>query len=196
MRDPKALNDTELVRSAQQGDMNAFEQLVYRHDKEVFAIAARYVNRAEDAKDIYQEVFLRVYRGLSKFRFQSEFSTWLYRITTNVCLTHQDRRKKNFPLLHDYDPDGDAADSRSLSASSDPGNSSDQQTLNSEISQRVQQALSVLSPQQKLVFTLRHYEGYKLKEIAGMISCSEGAVKKYLFTATQRMRQQLRDLYD
>jgi RNA polymerase sigma-70 factor (ECF subfamily) len=97
MRDPKALNDTELVRSAQQGDMNAFEELVYRHDKEVFAIAARYVNRAEDAKDIYQEVFLQVYRGLSKFRFQSEFSTWLYRITTNVCLTHQDRRKKTFP---------------------------------------------------------------------------------------------------
>src|SRR3972149_4904680 len=98
MRDLEALNDSELVRSAQQGDMNAFEELVYRHDKEVFGIAARYVSRAEDAKDIYQEVFLRVYRGLPKFKFQSEFSTWLYRITTNVCLTHQDRRKQNFPL--------------------------------------------------------------------------------------------------
>jgi RNA polymerase sigma-70 factor (ECF subfamily) len=196
MRDLKALNDTDLVQSAQQGDMNAFEELVYRHDKEVFAIAARYVNRAEDAKDIYQEVFLRVYRGLSKFRFQSEFSTWLYRIATNVCLTHRDHRKKNFPLLHDYDTEGDDVESRTLSANSDGSRSSDQHTLNSEISQRVQEALSVLSPQQKLVFTLRHYEGYKLKEIAGVINCSEGAVKKYLFTATQRMRRQLRDLYD
>ena len=88
------LSDTELIRSAQRGDMDAFEELVYRHDKEVFSIAARYVNRAEDAKDIYQEVFLRVYRGLQKFRFQSEFSTWLYRITTNVCLTHRNHRKK------------------------------------------------------------------------------------------------------
>jgi len=196
MRDQEALNDSELVRSAQQGDMNAFEELVYRHDKEVFGIAARYVSRAEDAKDIYQEVFLRVYRGLPKFKFQSEFSTWLYRITTNVCLTHQDRRKQNFPLLHDYETDGDDHDSRRLQATSDSSHSSDQHTLNSEISQRVQEALNILSPQQKLVFTLRHYEGYKLKEIAGMINCSEGAVKKYLFTATQRMRHQLKDLYD
>jgi RNA polymerase sigma-70 factor (ECF subfamily) len=196
MRDLKALNDTELVQSAQQGDMNAFEELVYRHDKKVFGIAARYVNSAEDAKDIYQEIFLRVYRGLSKFRFQSEFSTWLYRIATNVCLTHQNRRKKNFPLLRDYQPEGDDVESRALSVNSDPSHSSDQRTLSSEISQRVQEAMNELSPQQKLVFTLRHFEGYKLKEIAGMISCSEGAVKKYLFTATQRMRQQLRDLYD
>jgi RNA polymerase sigma-70 factor (ECF subfamily) len=196
MRDLKALNDTELVQSAQQGDMNAFEELVYRHDKEVFSIAARYVNSAEDAKDIYQEVFLRAYRGLSKFRFQSEFRTWLYRIATNVCLTHQDRRKKNFPLLHDYDTEGDDIELRTLSVVSDPSHGSDQHTLNSEISQRVQDAMNELSPQQKLVFTLRHFQGYKLKEIAGMINCSEGAVKKYLFTATQRMRRQLKDLYD
>jgi RNA polymerase sigma-70 factor (ECF subfamily) len=196
MRDLKALNDTELVQSAQQGDMNAFEELVYRHDKEVFSIAARYVNSAEDAKDIYQEVFLRAYRGLSKFRFQSEFRTWLYRIATNVCLTHQDRRKKNFLLLHDYEHEGDNIESSTLSASNDTSQSSDQHTLNSEISQRVQKALNELSPQQKLVFTLRHFEGYKLKEIAGMIKCSDGTVKKYLFTATQRMRRQLKDLYD
>lgn len=121
-----------------------------------------------------------------------------------MALSHRDQcvsdasrsSKKNFPLLHDYDTEGDNIESRTLSANSDPSHSSDQHTLNSEISQRVQEALNVLSPQQKIVFTLRHYEGYKLKEIAGMINCSEGAVKKYLFTATQRMRRQLKDLYD
>jgi RNA polymerase sigma-70 factor (ECF subfamily) len=113
-----------------------------------------------------------------------------------VCLTHQDRRKKNFSLLHDYDTEGDDIESHTLSANSDSSHSSDQRTLNSEISQRVQKAMNELSPQQKLVFTLRHFEGYKLKEIAGMINCSDGAVKKYLFTATQRMRRQLKDLYD
>jgi RNA polymerase sigma-70 factor (ECF subfamily) len=113
-----------------------------------------------------------------------------------VCLTHQDRRKKNFPLLHDYDTEGDDIELRTLSVVSDPSHGSDQHTLNSEISQRVQDAMNELSPQQKLVFTLRHFQGYKLKEIAGMINCSEGAVKKYLFTATQRMRRQLKDLYD
>ena len=76
-------------RKAQQGDILAFEQLVYRHDKKVLSIAARYVTSADDAKDIYQEVFLRVYRGLKKFRFKSEFSTWVHRITVNVCLTHR-----------------------------------------------------------------------------------------------------------
>ena len=86
--------DNELIQAAQRGDMVAFEQLVFRHDKQVLSIAARYVTSAEDAKDIYQEVFIRVYRGLRKFRYRSEFATWLHRITTNVCLTHRTKQKK------------------------------------------------------------------------------------------------------
>ena len=88
------MDDVDLVRKAQQGDILAFEQLVYRHDKKVLSIAARYVTSADDAKDIYQEVFLRVYRGLKKFRFKSEFSTWVHRITVNVCLTHRSRHRR------------------------------------------------------------------------------------------------------
>ena len=71
-----------------------------------------------------------------------------------------------------------------------------EQTMASEISTRVGEALGLLSPRQKLVFTLRHYEGYKLKEIASMMDCTEGTVKRYLFTATQRMRDQLRSVYE
>ncbi len=70
----------------------------------------------------------------------------------------------------------------------------DQQTLNSEIATHIEEAMNSLSPQQRLVFTLRHYQGYKLKEIAVMMNCAEGTVKKYLFNATQKMRQQLKDL--
>ena len=90
-----ASNDTELIMLAQRGNMDAFEQLVQRYDKRVLTIAAGYVNCSDDAKDIYQEVFLRVYRGLSKFQYKSEFSTWLFRITTNVCLSHRARRRRN-----------------------------------------------------------------------------------------------------
>src|SRR5260370_29840416 len=92
MRKFSALEDTDVIREAQSGDASAFDELVYRYDRHVLSIAARYVNQAEDAKDIYQEVFLRVYRGLKKFERRSAFSTCLYRITTNVCLTHRTRR--------------------------------------------------------------------------------------------------------
>ena len=187
-----SFTDADVIREAQHGDRAAFDELVYRYDKDVLNIAARYVNQADDAKDIYQEVFLRVYRGLKKFQARSEFSTWLYRITTNVCLTHGARRKKHAHHVQDHDPDGDADDHGALGVSE---RTSDRHTLNMEISSRVQQAMSALSAQQKLVFTLKHYEGYKLREIAEMIDCSEGTVKKHLFTATQRLRVQLKDLY-
>jgi len=190
---PMAPLDTELILKAQHGDMMAFEQLVYRYDKQVLSIAATYVNSSEDAKDIYQEVFLRVFRGIKKFQLRSEFSTWLYRITTNVCLTHRSRRKRHVHASIHAD-DGDDEGHGVAGALADD-RSSDQHALDSEISMHVEQALEVLSPKQRMVFTLRHYHGYKLKEIAVMMKCTEGTVKKYLFTATQRMREQLKEVY-
>jgi len=191
-----ASDDHELIRYAQLGDRNAFEQLLFRYDKHVFAIAARFGNSSDDAKDIYQEVFLRVHKGLKNFQQKSEFTTWLYRITTNVCLTHQSQRKKHLhsSLNEPQERDDSAMDSMVNIVSQDA--SPEQQTMSSEISSRVEEALGLLSPQQKLVFTLRHYQGYKLKEIASMMDCTEGTVKRYLFTATQRMRGQLAELLE
>jgi RNA polymerase sigma-70 factor (ECF subfamily) len=189
-----SLTDAEVIRAAQRGNRAAFDELVYRYDRQVLSIAARYVSQAEDAKDIYQEVFLRVYRGLGKFQARSEFSTWLYRITTNVCCTHGTRRKKHAQRAQDPRPeDGDAEGHGGLGISE---LTSDQQTLSMEISSRIQKAMGALSAQQRLVFTLKHYEGYKLREIAEMTETSEGTVKKHLFLATQRLREQLRDLYE
>lgn len=192
MRDLSTLEDSEVIQEARRGDRAAFDELVYRYDKQVLSIAARYVNQADDAKDIYQEVFLRVYKALPKFEQRSEFTTWLYRITTNVCLTHGSRRTKRARRLHDHD-DGETDTHSDIGVSHEE---TDKHTLNKEISSRVQTALGALSPQQKMVFTLKHYEGYKLKEIAAILECSEGTVKKHLFTAIQRMRKELRDLYE
>ena len=187
-------NDRELVGSARRGDVGAFEQLVCKYDKHVLAIAARYGNRADDVKDIYQEVFLRVHRGLKNFQSKSEFTTWLYRITTNVCLTYRLQKNKHAHarLIDDpgNDPPGPAVNLEAHDATPH------EQAMASEISARVGEALGLLSPQQKLVFTLRHYEGYKLREIASMMECTEGTVKRYLFTATRRMREQLRGMYE
>ena len=188
--------DTELIAKAQKGDFAAFEQLVFRYDRQVLTIAARFVQSSDDAKDIYQEVFIRVYQGLRKFKMQSEFGTWLHRITTNVCLTHRTRRKKHshVSLDEDYDEnEGDPHPSRVV-ASSAPA--PDQHTIDEEISTYVQNALESLSPQQKLVFTLKHYQGMKLREIAEAMQCSEGTVKKHLFMATQRMRARLKNVFE
>ena len=187
-------SDQDLIQKAKQGNMVAFEQLVQRYDKRVFTIAASYVQSSEDAKDIYQEVFIRVYRGLPKFEYRSEFSTWLYRVTTNVCLSHRARHKKHEHTSLDQEHEEDEGTTRTMKDSLDGGSSTDQKAMSAEISTHVGEALDRLSPQQRMVFTLRHYEGYKLREIATMMKCSEGTVKKYLFTATKRMRKQLKNL--
>ena len=176
--------------------MAAFEQLVFLYDKQVLSLVARYVTSAEDAKDIYQEVFIRVYRGLRKFQERSEFATWLFRITTNVCLTHRARKKRSAHISFDDGPEGDDSAEHPRNPANSVDALPDQQTLSAEIADHVQRALESLSPKQKLVFTLRHYQGYKLKEIASMLECAEGTVKRYLFLATQQMRKQLQELYE
>ncbi len=191
-----AHNDTELIQKAQQGDFSAFEELVYRYDKEVLTIAARFVHSSDDAKDIYQEVFLRVHQGLRRFKMQSEFATWLYRITTNVCLTHRSRRKKHTHVSLDDDYEENEGEPHPVPVALSREPSPEQHAINEEISVHVQKALDVLSPQQKMVFTLKHYQGLKLREIAGAMQCSEGTVKKHLFIATQRMRDELRDIFE
>jgi RNA polymerase sigma-70 factor, ECF subfamily len=187
------VNDNQLIVRAQQGDVMAFEQLVFRHDRSVLSLAAQYVSSAEDAKDIYQEVFIRVYRGLKKFQFKSEFSTWLHRITVNVCLTHRSRQKHRAHYVSlNEDPDSD--DPHGVLQLQAEDNPADQQAQDSEISSRVQSALETLSPRQRMVFSLRHFEGQKLKEIAESMDCTEGTVKRYLFSATRKMRNELRGM--
>lgn len=194
--DPMQVDDRDLILKARQGNIAAFEQLVQKYDKRVFSIASQYVQSSEDAKDIYQEVFVRVFRGLPKFELRSEFSTWLYRITTNVCLTHRARSRKHNHASLDDRHDDDERHGRPLKGSVRDEEATDQRLIDSEISSKVRQALKSISAKQRMVFTLRHYEGYKLKEIAAIMKCSEGTVKRYLFTATERMRSQLKEMME
>ncbi|MEW5798226.1 MAG: RNA polymerase sigma factor [Bacteroidota bacterium] len=186
-----APTDSELIEQSNAGNSAAFEQLIFRYDKDVLNIAARYTQSSDDAKDIYQETFIRVLKGLPKFQQKSEFATWIFRIATNVCLTHTVKKKKiNHASLEEQEND-DALKHFAVSYES-----ADSLIQGGEIAARIEKALHALSPQQRLVFTLRHYQEYKLKEIAVMMDCAEGTVKKYLFEATQKMRTHLRDLYE
>jgi len=186
--------DINLIQRARNGDALAFEQLVFKHDRRILSIIASYVNRADDAKDIYQEVLIRVYRGLPKFRAESEFTTWLYRIAANTCLTHRARAGRRSHMTQPLDDEDESGEAHS--ASSEKPRNPEEELLSTEIRERVDAALATLSPRQRMVFTLKQHEGFKLTEIATMMECTEGTVKRYLFEATQRMKKQLKDLIE
>jgi RNA polymerase sigma-70 factor (ECF subfamily) len=189
------LNDTDLIIQAQKGNQNAFEELVYRYDRNVLSVTIKYANNEDDAKDLYQEVFIRVYRGLKNFRFQSEFSTWLFRITTNVCLTYKSRSKEHLKVSIDHNFDVEDVE---IDKSQEPvyeGLSPEEISSGTEIIELVSNAVESLSPKQKMTFILKHYEGYKIREIAEMMNCKEGTVKKYLFDAVKNLRKKLSPVY-
>ncbi len=192
-REPEAMSEKDLILKAKNGDAMAFEKLVHRYDRQVFSMAAHYVSNAEDAKDIYQEVFLRVYRALPKFEFRSEFSTWLFRITTNVCLTHRTRRGKHqhASLRAGEGEDDDTSHHAAHVARED--RQADEAILRGELGASINRALDVLSAKERMVFTLRHFDGLKLREIADVMNIVEGTVKKYLYTATQKVRKELKE---
>ena len=189
------LSDTDLIIQAQKGDQSAFEELVYRYDRNVLSVAMKYANDEDDAKDLYQEVFIRVYRGLKNFRFQSEFSTWLFRITTNVCLTYKSRSKEHLRVSINKNFDDEESELSSTEELIYDGSSPEEISSGTDLGEIVNAAVESLSPKQKMTFILKHYEGYKIREIAEILNCKEGTVKKYLFDAVKNLRQKLSPIY-
>jgi RNA polymerase sigma-70 factor (ECF subfamily) len=179
-----------LIRAAQTGSIVAFESLVKQYDKQVMQLAFSLVNDAEDAQDVYQEVFVRVFRNLNRFQFRSQFSTWLYRVVVNHCINfNKKKRRAKFYSLNSENENGEASWSATLKGVEI---SPEDSLLNRELSEKIEEAIAQLSPQQKTVFVLRHYQGLKLQEIARILKCSEGTVKNYLFRATQKMQLMLK----
>lgn len=186
-------DEAALIRAAQQGEADAFERLVRNYDHSVLRLAFNVLRSQEDARDIYQETFLRVYRNLHSFRFDCSFHTWLYRIVSNLCLDQLRKRKvrKEEPSTRTV---GDSEFDRLASvpeerASVDP----QRQVMSSELSGRIQEALTGLSPRERLVFEMRHYQGMRLRSIGEALGTTEEAAKNCLFRATQKMRVALGD---
>lgn len=187
--------DTDLIVRAQKGDALAFEELIYRYDKNVLSLVFKYVRDADAAKDLYQEIFIRVYRGLKNFQHKSEFSTWLFRIATNVCFTHKSRAKRKMTVSINENYDDDKQENYYESSIADEDRTPDKRLEDIEIDMSIQKALELLSPKQKMSFVLKHYEGYKIREIAEMMDCKEGTIKKYLFDAVQKLKLELAAVY-
>ena len=186
-------DEKALIRAAQEGDQDAFEQLVRAYDQSVLRLAMNLLRSPEDAQDVYQEAFLRVYRNLNSFRFDCSFHTWLYRIVTNLCLDHLRKRKvrkEDSSQIEGSDGPVDRMDTVQESrAESDP-----QRTmLTGQLRERIGKALGQLTPRERMVFELRHYQGLRLRNIGEILGTSEEAAKNCLFRATQKMRVALGD---
>jgi RNA polymerase sigma-70 factor (ECF subfamily) len=182
-----------LIRAAQNGDHGAFEQLVRTYDQSVLRLAMNLLRSPEDARDVYQEAFLRVHRNLHAFRFDCSFHTWLYRIVTNICLDQLRRRKvrKEEPsVVETAEGPVDRMDSfEEEAARANPERS----MWNRQLRERIEGALGGLTPRERMVFELRHYQGLRLRNIGEMLGTTEEAAKNCLFRATRKMRSELGD---
>jgi len=170
--------ERQLILKAQQGDQWAFARLVSRYDRQILALARDMVGDLEDAQDVFQEVFLAAYRGLPKFRMESDLSTWLYRIAVNKALKFRRQRQRQAEL--------EAAGVREETGSggADPA----QGVLEAEFRAQFNRALDQLSRRERMAFVLCHRQGLKIAQAATLMSCSAGSVKSYLFRAREKVR--------
>ena len=198
-RNPGSVEERALIERAQAGDREAFEELVHRYDRDVLRIALNILHKPDDARDVYQEAFLKIYKNLPRFRFECSFYTWTYRIVTNVCLDHL-RRRSSRP--EDQAPEltsnrsgepiaGDFFDrQQDPEASSDP----ERRMRGLEIGRCISTALGMLTPRERMVFEMKHYQGLKLRAIGEALGTTEETVKNSLFRATRKLRAQLEGL--
>ncbi len=186
-------DEKSLIQSAQTGDSAAFEQLVRSYDQNVLRMAVNLLHSEEDARDVYQEAFLRVYRNLPKFRFDCSFSTWLYRIVANLCLDQIRKRKVRKEEAASVDTASGELDRFQLLPERRADVDPQRQLMSSEVNTRVQEVLGRLTPRERLVFEMRHYQGMRLRAIGDALGVTEEAAKNCLFRATQKMRAALGD---
>jgi len=194
-RAPRGADDFALIRQAQQGNTAAFEELVRNYDRPVLRLAIHLTGSHEDGQDIYQEAFLRAYINLARFRFECSFYTWIYRIVTNLCLDQLRKRqvrKEDAPVAKDsqgeeYDVLSQVPDGR---AAANP----ERDLMRRELGGRINRALEKLTPRERMVFELKHYQGLKLRTVGEILNTTEETAKNTLFRATQKLRGALGDM--
>jgi len=187
------LEEAAWIRAAQSGDQAAFERLVHAYDRSVLRLAMNLLRSEEDAYDVYQETFLRVFRNLRSFRFDCNFQTWLYRIVSNLCvdlLRKRKVRREEPAVVETSEGLRDRLEGfQDGQADGDPQRA----LLSRQLGQRIEQVLGDLTPRERMVFELRHYQGMRLKAIGEVLGTTEEAAKTCLFRATQKMRAALGD---
>jgi RNA polymerase sigma-70 factor (ECF subfamily) len=181
----KEISNSELVKKSQLGDRSAFEQLVLRHQELVFSLAYKLTGNREMANDVAQEAFIRAWKAIEKFRGDSTFSTWIYRITVNTAWTLRKKAKKHNTLNID-----DTYEPVVIDEKKDP----EMVAINSDLSSVLSKALNNLPVEQRIIVELKNIEGRSHKEIADYLDISVTAAKVRLHRAHQKLRQILEDV--
>lgn len=174
------IHEAELVRRAQQGDTQAFAALLTEHQRFVYNLALRSLGDAHEAEDVAQEAFVRAWQALPRFRGQSRFQTWLYRIVVNLCFTRMPRLRRDLNALSEED----ALDLPSESFA-DPAVGIEQQEQRAFLFRQIE----ALSESQRLLVTLRFQQELSYEEIASIVNLPLGTVKVGIFRARQRLRE-------
>jgi RNA polymerase sigma-70 factor (ECF subfamily) len=180
------MSDEELVARSRGGDLDSFNQLVLRWERPIYALAYRVIGREEDARDVAQETFLRAFRALSGFKGQAKFSSWLYRITLNLCRDWI-RRERRTPVMQA--PEG--VDLIELAGEATPTESIEDLVARKELSQAVAQAMARLPEEQRTAIILKEYHGLTFQEIADLLDCPLSTVKTRLYQGLTILRRQL-----
>jgi RNA polymerase sigma-70 factor (ECF subfamily) len=178
--------DEELVARSIGGDLDAFNQLVLRWERPIYALAYRVIGREEDARDVCQDTFLRAFRALNGFKGQAKFSSWLYRITLNLCRDWI-RRERRQPIAQA--PEG--VDLVELAGETEPSESIEELVARKEIGAAVAQAMALLPEEQRTAIVLKEYHGLTFQEIADMLDCPLSTVKTRLYQGLTVLRRQL-----
>ena len=180
-------SDEDLVARSIDGDTESFNQLVKRWERPIYALAYRTLGREEDARDVVQEAFLRAFRGLKGFKGEAKFSSWLYRITLNLCRDWI-RRERRAPIVQV--PEGtDPIDLADTQAS--PAESVEELVSRRELSSAVAKAMAELPEEQRTAILLKEYHGLTFQEIADTLHCPLSTVKTRLYQGLSVLRRRL-----
>lgn len=182
-------NETHIIERVCSGDIHAFREIVERYKKKVYYIAYDIVGDHHEAEDISQEVFIKMYRALNRFRKDAKMSSWLYQIAVNTSIDSL-RREKSKPRINVEDIEQVGMREKTLESASleaDP----ERRAVATLMQEHIDQALHKITPQERAVFVMRHYNEFKIREIAEVLDVSSGTVKSLLFRALKKMRKEL-----
>ena len=188
-----SLNESQLIESAQGGDAEAFSQLARRFERRIYTLALHYTRNAADAEDLSQEVWLKAFRAINSFRGNAAFYTWLRQIMVNTFLNHKRAETVRMEEVRSAAFENDSTnvdDGLSFMLNETPYQVEEDYERRILV-EKVMQALGHLSSQQRLIFLLKHREGMTYEEIAKAFDCSTGTIKKALFRAVQKLREQM-----
>jgi len=180
-------NERDLVERAKSGEVEAFEQLILNCQKKVFNIAYRMIGNYDDANELAQEVFLRAFRSMKKFKGDALFSTWIYKVTVNVCLDEIRKRKKK--IVVSLDQEIEIKDGEVKRQIPDNAPTPDIELETKELKNAVNESIQQLPDDYKSIIVLRDIQGFSYFEISKIVNCPEGTVKSRISRARKALKE-------